>query len=59
MMLKTPDSSILFNRDLEKAGMWQYSDFLLEKAKKQERLSLFGGEQPGYPMIIQAKLELE
>lgn len=52
MMLTTPDLSILFNRDLEKAGMWQYSDFLLEKAKKQERLSLFSGEQPGYPMIF-------
>lgn len=47
LMLKTPQHFVLFNRDLEKSGRWQYSDFLLKKAKEQERLVLFSGEQPG------------
>lgn len=47
LVMEWGDVSIVFNRDLEKAGMWQYSDFLLEKAKKQELLVHCGGEQLG------------
>lgn len=45
--IKTPKLFILFNGDYERAGMWQHSDFSLEKAQKQEQLVLFNGEQPG------------